>query len=77
MEIQDFLIAAIQNIVVLVNKPVDRISKSIAQVAVVPEAKTRTGSTHNLLDSLRKLLQQLPMALRLKQPNRMVQSYTF
>lgn len=75
MEIQDFLIAAIQNIIVLVNKPVDRMSKSNAQVALVPEPKMRTGSFHNLIESLGKILQQLPIALRLKQLNRMVQSY--
>jgi len=54
MEIQDFLIAAIQNIIVLVSQPKHRISKSNVQAKGVVHY-TKWGRLNNIIDALFKV----------------------
>lgn len=52
MEIQDYLIAAIQNITVLVNQPINKMSKSNAQ-------ETRKNKANSLIERIKRFYNQL------------------
>ena len=54
MEIQDFLTAAIQNIVVLISQPKHRISKSHVQAVWIADYRKRKGGKVSLKSDQRK-----------------------
>ena len=64
MQIQDFLIAATQNIMVLIKTSKDKISKSNAQVGQVITNQKPVWSTFPFVSSLTWLVGQFTMALR-------------
>ena len=65
MQIQDFLIAAIQNIIVLVSQPKQRISKSNVQTNGTVHY-TRWELLNNIIDALFKLLLGLPQTTEVR-----------
>jgi hypothetical protein len=59
MEIQDFLIAAIQNITVLITHTEEKISKSNAQIGHILGVQRAVGQDFSFLSRLMGLLGQL------------------
>ena len=66
MEIQDSLIAAIQNIIVLVSQPRHRISKSNVQAAKGAVHYVEWGLLNNIIDALFKVF--LGLSKRVEMP---------
>jgi len=65
MEIQDFLIAALQNITVLITRSEDKISKSTAQIGQIIRAQRAKWEDFSFGSSFMCLFGQFTMALGL------------
>jgi hypothetical protein len=65
MEIQDFLIAALQNITVLISQSEDKISKSTAQIGHVIRTQRAKWEDSSFGSLLIRLFNQFTMALGL------------
>jgi len=63
VEIQDFLICATQNIMVLIKESKERISKSNAQVGQAIRTLGATGDHHPFISVIRRLFRQFAMAV--------------
>jgi hypothetical protein len=62
MEIQDFLIAAIQNITVLITQPKDRMSKSNAQIEQISKYLREKWQDYSITASLKRFFSRFIFA---------------
>lgn len=63
MEIQDFLVAAIQNITVLITQPKDRMSKSNAQIEQIGKYLRQKWQDYSITASLKRFFSRFAFAL--------------